>query len=179
METPKKNPKNLIFSPKFMEGMEKAVNDAVTQADAAGHPPTYEPAFSKLKEFRAKQKKSREEMLELRRQALADKPQKDHATFEFHRKVFDLLEEGDQPAAFIMRKAREVIQMWESKGLNPKYGPIWRQLLDESPTTARDFIVSDSKSEWPRELRLSSPFAHIAAHSDDEWNYGEELLKDQ
>lgn len=178
METPKKNPKNLIFSPKFMEGVDKAINDAVARADAVGLPPAYEPAFSKLKEFRAEQKKSREELLELRRQARAEKAQKDHATLEFHRKVFNLLEEGGQPAGFIMRKAREMMEMWKSKGLNSMYGPIWKQLLDGSPAAARDFILSDSESGWPLGLRSSSPFLHIAAYSDDEWDQGKNMLKD-
>ncbi|WP_322402908.1 hypothetical protein [Massilia luteola] len=129
MEAPKKNLQKLIFSSEFMDGVSRAIEKAVAEADAAGLPPAYEPAFSKLKEFRGYQKKSREELIELRRQARARELKKDHATLEFHRKVFDLLEEGGQPAGFITRKAREMIQMWESKGLNSKYGPQWKQLL--------------------------------------------------
>ncbi len=88
MEVPKKNMQKLIFSDEFMEGVGKAIEDAVAESDAAGLPPAYEPAFTKLREFRVDQKKSRDELIELRREARAEKAKKDHATLEFHRKVF-------------------------------------------------------------------------------------------
>lgn len=176
MQASKKNLQKLIFSPEFMDGVSRAIEKAVAEADAAGLPPAYEPAFSKLREFRGYQKKSREELIGLRCDARARELQKDHATLEFHRKVFDLLEEGSQPAGFITRKAREMIQMWESKGLNSKYGPQWKQLLDESPATARRFILSTDKDVVSIRFHSSSPFLHIAAYSEDEWELGKVFL---
>lgn len=167
-----------IFSTEFEDGINRAVREAVEQSDAAGLAPAYEPAFSKLKEFRSEQKKSRDALLELCRQGLAEKAGRDQATLEFHGKVFDLLEEGGQPAGFIMRKAREIIEMWESKGLNNKYGPMWKQLLDGSPTAARDFILSDNASGWPLNLRSGSPFTHLAVYPEDRWDAGASLLAD-
>jgi len=178
MESPKKNLQNLIFSPEFMEAVSRAIENAVAESDAAGLPPAYEPAFTKLKEFRDDQKKSREELIELCRYALPERKKKDHVTLEFHLKVFDLLEEGGQPAVFIMRKAREMIQIWESKGLNSKYGPKWKQLLDESPASARDFILSVDQDIVPVGFQSSSPFVHIAVYPGDEWEEGESVLSE-
>lgn len=174
MEAPKKNLQNLIFSPEFMEATSRAIEKAVAESDAAGLPPAYEPAFTKLREFRADQKKSREELIEMRRQGLTEKALKDPATLEFHRKVFDLLEEGGQPAGFIMRKARDMIQRWESNGVNSKYGPMWKQLLEKSPPEARDFVLSTDEDMRLLGLRSSSPFTHIAIYPEDEW--GREII---
>lgn len=178
MEVPKKKMQKLIFSDEFMQGVGKAIENAVAESDAAGLAPAYEPAFTKLREFRVDQKKSRDELIELRREARAEKAKKDHATLEFHRKVFDLLEEGGQPADFIMRKAQEMIELWENRGLNGMYGPMWRQLLNGSPMAARNFILSDDNSGWPLGLRSSSPFTHIAAYPDDEWGQAKAMLNE-
>ena len=178
MEESKRSLQNFIFSDEFMEGIDKAIKEAVDKAEASGLPPAYEPAFSKLKEFRSEQKKSREELVELRRNPGAENTDRDQATIEFHHKVFELLEEGGQPAGFIMRKAREITEMWEHRGLNNVYGPMWKQLLEETPTTARDFVLSNSPDRSSLGLRVSSPFTHIAVYPGDEWEQGANLLKD-
>jgi len=167
---------DFLLNPESRKRVHKTVREAVNRADAAGLPPAYEPAFSKLKEFRAEQKKSREELLELRRQARIEKANKDQVNLEFHRKVFDLLEEGGQAAGFIMRKALEMIEMWDQKGLNSMYSPMWKQLLDGSPAAARDFVLSDAANGWPLGLRSSSPFTHLIAFPGDEWDGGANLL---
>ena len=172
----KKSLQAFIFSPEFEEGIDKAIREAVEQSEAAGLPPAYEPAFSKLKEFRVAQKNAREELLELCREEPTSKAEKDGASLEFHRMVFDLLEEGGQPARFILHKAREMTKVWESKGLNSKYGPMWKQLLDGSPTVARRSILSDEASGWPRDLRSCSPFTHLVVYPEDRWDGGVSLL---
>lgn len=177
MEPPKKDLHDLLFDAKFLDGASKAIELAVARADAAGLPPAYEPARTKLLEFRVAQKSSREELLELRRLARAEKAENDKATLEFHRKVFDLLDEGGQPAKFLILKAREMIALWEAKGMNCMYGPMWKQLFDGSPAEARNFVLSDSETGWPLGLRSCSPFSHIASYPDDEWCEGENLLK--
>lgn len=175
-EPPKKDLHDLLFDAKFLDGASKAIELAVARADAAGLPPAYEPARTKLQEFRIAQKSSREELLELRRCARAEKAENDKATLEFHRKVFDLLNEGGQPAKFLLFKAREMIALWEAKGLNSMYGPLWKQLLDGSLAAARKLVLSESKTGWPLGLRSCSPFSHIASYPADEWPDGKNLL---
>ena len=170
MEKPYCSLDNLILGPDSRGRIGKSVKESVSLADAAGLPPAYEPAFSRLNTFRDEQSKSRDELLRLRREARAEKAERDNATLEFHRKVFDLLAEGGQPAHFIMRKAIEMIQLWEDKGLNGMYSPIWKQLLEGSQGSARDFILSDNESGWPLALRSASPFTHIGANPEDEWD---------
>lgn len=168
---------NLLLGSDSLDRISKSVKESVSLADAAGLPPAYEPAFSKLNAFRDEQSKSRDELLRLRREARAEKAERDNATLEFHRKVFDLLAEDGQPAYFIMRKAMEMIQLWENKGLNGMYSPIWKQLLEGSPVSARDFILSDNESGWPLALRSASPFTHIVAYPEDEWDREGEAAK--
>lgn len=177
MESPKRDLEVLMFGAEFTDGVRQAVKEAVAKADAAGLVPAYRPAISKFDECRGTHKESREELLELRRQARAEKEERDRKNLVFHRKVFELLDEGGQPAEFIMHKANEMIQLWEHTGLNTTYGPMWKQLLDGEPTAARTFILSDNCGGWALALRSCSPFAHLAAYADDDWVQGKNLLR--
>lgn len=177
MESQKRDLEDLMFGAEFTDGVRQAIEEAVAKADAMGLVPAYKPAISKLDECRGTHKESREELLELRRQARIEKEERDRKNFAFHRKVFELLDEGGQPADFIMRKANEMIQLWEHWGLNTTYGPMWKQLLDGEPTAARTFILSDNSGGWALALRSCSPFAHLASYADDDWVQGKNPLR--
>lgn len=63
-----KDLQSFIFSPEFMQGVDKAIAGAVAESDAAGLRPAYEPPFSQLRALEKMAKQSLEEKLEVRRQ---------------------------------------------------------------------------------------------------------------
>lgn len=63
-----KDLQSFIFSPEFMQGVDKAIARAVAESDAAGLRPAYEPAFSQLRVLEKIAKQSLEEKLDVRRQ---------------------------------------------------------------------------------------------------------------
>jgi hypothetical protein len=99
----------------------------------------------------------RAELLQLRRQARAEKAGRDLENLEFHRAVVELLYAGDQVNQDIKRKALEAVQLWEDRQTcSPRYSHTWREWLDLPPDFGRRAILDET--DLGLSMRCNSPF---------------------
>lgn len=116
--------------------------------------PAFEPYVSLTKHL------SKDELLELRRQARAEKAGRDRENLEFHREVVELLFAGGQVNQDIKRKALEMIQKWEDRQLCiPRYNHTWREWLDMPPEFAKRAILDET--DLGLSMRCNSPFGFM------------------
>jgi hypothetical protein len=102
----------------------------------------------------------RAELLELRRQARAEKAGRDLETLEFHRAVVELLYAGGQVNQDIKRKALEMVKKWEDGQLCiPRYSFTWREWLDLPPDFGRRAILDET--DLGLSMRCNSPFGFL------------------
>jgi hypothetical protein len=102
----------------------------------------------------------RAQILDLRRQARAEKAGRDLEDLEFHRAVVELLYAGDQVNQDIKRKALEAIQLWEDRQTCiPRYSYTWRVWLDMPPDFARRAILDET--DLGVSMRCNSPFGFL------------------
>lgn len=102
----------------------------------------------------------RAELLELRRQARAEKAGRDLEDLEFHRAVVELLYAGDQVNQEIKRKALETVQLWEDRQTcSPRYSHTWREWLDMPPEFGRRAILDET--DLGLSMRCNSPFTFL------------------
>lgn len=107
----------------------------------------------------------RAQLLELRRQALAEKAGRDLETLEFHRRVVELLYAGGRVNQDIKRQALEMVKKWEDGQLCiPWYSFTWREWLDLPPDFGRRAILDET--DLGLSMRCNSPFSFLRGH----WN---------
>lgn len=107
----------------------------------------------------------RAELLELRRQARAEKAGRDLEDLEFHRAVVELLYAGGQVDQDIKRKALERVQLWEDRQTcSPRYSFTWREWLDMPPDFGRRAILDET--DLGLSMRCNTPFDFLRG----EWN---------
>jgi hypothetical protein len=107
----------------------------------------------------------RAELLELRRQARAEKAGRDLEDLEFHRSVVELLYAGGQVNQDIKRQALEAIQLWEDRQTCiPRYSYTWRVWLNMPPDFGRRAILDET--DLGLSMRCNSPFDFLRG----EWN---------
>jgi len=112
-----------------------------------------------------KQAADRAHILELRRQARAEKAARDLETLEFHRAVVELLYAGAQVHQEIKRKALEAVQLWEDRQTcSPRYSHTWREWLDLPPDFGRRAILGET--DLGLSMRCNSPFGFLRAEWD-------------
>ncbi len=151
-----KTTEELILGSENKEMVKRAIETAVARADAAGLVPAFEPYVSLSKHL------SKEEILELRRQARAEKAAKDQEDLEFHREVVELLFAAGQVNEDIKRQALEAIQLWEDRQTcNPRYWSTWREWLAMPPDFARRAILNET--DLGVSMRCNSPFGFLKA----------------
>lgn len=99
----------------------------------------------------------RAELLELRRQARAEKAGRDLENLEFHRAVVELLYVGGQVNQDIKGKALEAVQLWEDhQTCSPRYSHTWREWLDLPPNFGKRAILDGT--DLGLSMRCNSPF---------------------
>lgn len=104
----------------------------------------------------------RAELLELRRQARAEKAGRDLETLEFHRAVVELLYAGGKVNQDIKRQALEMVKKWEDNQLCiPRYSFTWREWLDLPPDFGRRAILDET--DLGLSMRCNSPFDFLRA----------------
>jgi hypothetical protein len=107
----------------------------------------------------------RAELLELRRQARAEKAGRDLEDLEFHRAVVELLYAGGQVNQDIKRQALERVQLWEDRQTcSPRYSFTWREWLDMPPDFGRRAILDET--DLGLSMRCNTPFDFLRG----EWN---------
>lgn len=141
----------LLLGAESQAAVSKAVQDAVERADAAGLVPAFEPYVSLSKHL------SKEEVLELRRQARAEKARRDQEDLEFHRVVVELLYPDGQVNEYIKSQALERVQLWETRQTCiPRYCSTWREWLAMPPDFARRAILNET--DLGVSMRCNTPF---------------------
>ena len=149
-----KTMEELLFGAENQAAASKAVQDAVERADAAGLVPAFEPYVSLSKHL------PREEVLELRRQARAEKARRDQEDLKFHREVVELLFAGGQVNEDIKRQALEAVQLWEDRQTcHPRYSFAWREWLNMPPEFARRAILDET--DLGVSMRCNTPFGFL------------------
>jgi hypothetical protein len=112
----------------------------------------------------------RAELLELRRQARAEKVGRDLEDLEFHRAVVELLYAGGQVNQDMKRKALERVQLWEDRQLCiPRYSFTWRQWLNMPPNFGRRAILDET--DLGLSMRCNTPFDFLRG----KWNKDRDL----
>lgn len=107
----------------------------------------------------------RAQLLELRRQARAEKAARDLEDLEFHREVVELLYAGGQVNQEIKRQALERVQLWENRQLCiPRYSSTWREWLAMPPEFARRAILNET--DLGVSMRCNTPFDFLRG----QWN---------
>lgn len=107
----------------------------------------------------------RAELLELRRQARAEKAGRDLEDLEFHRAVVELLYAGGQVNQDIKRQALERVQLWEDRQTcSPRYSFTWREWLDLPPDFGRRAILDET--DLGLSMRCNSPFTFLRGEWD-------------
>jgi hypothetical protein len=115
---------------------------------------------------------TKEEILQLRRQARAEKAARDLEDLEFHRAVVELLYAGGQVNQGIKRKALERVQLWEDRQLCiPRYNFTWRQWLNMPPDFGRRAILDET--DLGLSMRCNTPFDFLRG----QWNRTRSLVQ--
>lgn len=128
----------------------------MAKADAEGLRP---PPGSRPWEDRANL--TREELLALRRHAIAAKRAQEQRQLEFHRKAVELLLLPDERGAWVKARALERIQMWEERKLcSPHYVQKWREWLDQPAEFAKRAILLEN--DLGISMRCNTPFSFLS-----------------
>jgi len=107
-----------------------------------------------------RQAADRAQLLELRRQARAEKARKDQEDLEFHSVVVELLYADGQVNEYIRRQALETIQLWEDRQLCiPRYSLTWRDWLAMPPEYAKRAILNET--DLGVSMRCNTPFGFL------------------
>lgn len=172
-----KTTEELMFGAESQARVAKAVQDAVARADAAGLPPAFQPYTTLAKVLpravilairrqelanraAVRQAAERAQILELRRQARAEKAGRDLEDLEFHRAVVELLYAGGQVNKDIKRQALEAVQLWEDRQTcSPRYSFTWREWLDMPPEFGRRAILDET--DLGLSMRCNTPFGFM------------------
>lgn len=155
-----KSLEEILFSAENQAAAHEAVRSAVEQAAAAGLPPAYALGNGELAWL-----KQDPELLKKQRQvARQAKRQRDDEHRERHRQVLQLLD-GPQ-REWILKKAREQINKWESNHLcNPRYVFMWREWLDMPPALCKVAVLRED--DLGVSMRQNSPFSHAFSLVDE------------
>lgn len=102
------------------------------------------------------------ELFALRRQARAAKRQNDLRILDDHRRIADLLFQGDELSRQIRAEALEEINAWEAKQIcSPYYVWEWRQWLNLPEEYFRAVILRED--DIGVSMRQNSPFGRALA----------------
>lgn len=104
----------------------------------------------------------REKILELRRQARAEKNQIDERRLAVHRRIVEILYRGDNQSQVVRDQALGQIDKWERNSIcHPRYVVMWREWLDMPASFAKAAILSED--DIGVSMRQNSPFHHAMA----------------